>query len=55
MRFLRAVSSAADPTAPMSFAGNYFSIDDLVLQPCFVQRPLPIWLAANPSPARPPP
>ena len=51
MRFLHAVSSAADSTAPMSFTGNYFSIDDLVMQPGFVQRPLPIWLAANP-PAR---
>ena len=48
IRFLRAMSSAADPAAAVSFAGNYFSIDDLVLRPGFVQRPLPIWLAANP-------
>jgi alkanesulfonate monooxygenase SsuD/methylene tetrahydromethanopterin reductase-like flavin-dependent oxidoreductase (luciferase family) len=48
VRFLRAMSAGQDPAAPVSFAGSYFSIDDLVLRPGFVQRPLPVWLAANP-------
>jgi alkanesulfonate monooxygenase SsuD/methylene tetrahydromethanopterin reductase-like flavin-dependent oxidoreductase (luciferase family) len=46
--FLRAVSSAHENNAPVRFDGEYFSIRDLVLRPGFVQRPLPIWLAANP-------
>ena len=45
VRFLRAASSS--PTT--SFAGKYVQIDDLQLAPGFVQRPLPIWIAANPS------
>jgi alkanesulfonate monooxygenase SsuD/methylene tetrahydromethanopterin reductase-like flavin-dependent oxidoreductase (luciferase family) len=53
VRFLRAVSSGADPAVPVNFAGTYFSIDDLVLRPGFVQRPLPIWLAANPPAGAP--
>ena len=53
MRFLRAVSTGADPAAPVSFTGNFFSVDDLVLRPGFVQRPLPVWLAANPRAGAP--
>ncbi len=33
-----------------SFHGRLLDIDDLELVPGFVQRPFPIWLAANPSP-----
>jgi alkanesulfonate monooxygenase SsuD/methylene tetrahydromethanopterin reductase-like flavin-dependent oxidoreductase (luciferase family) len=46
--FLRAVSSGPDALAPVSFAGRYVAIDDLVLRPGFAQRPLPVWMAANP-------
>jgi len=53
VRFLRAVSAGADPAAPVSFAGDYFSVDDLVLRHGFVQRPLPVWLAANPPAGAP--
>ena len=42
--FLRAVSSRQ----PVSFSGRYISVEDLSLAPPFVQRPLPIWVAANP-------
>jgi alkanesulfonate monooxygenase SsuD/methylene tetrahydromethanopterin reductase-like flavin-dependent oxidoreductase (luciferase family) len=46
--FLRSVSSGA-----RSFHGTFVDLDDLDLGPGFVQRPLPLWLAANPSPAAP--
>jgi alkanesulfonate monooxygenase SsuD/methylene tetrahydromethanopterin reductase-like flavin-dependent oxidoreductase (luciferase family) len=47
--FLRAVSSQQ----PVSFSGRYLSVDGLSLAVPFVQRPLPIWLAANPPAAAP--
>jgi len=47
--FLRAVSSRQ----PVSFSGRYLSVEDLTLAPPFVQRPLPIWLAANPPAGAP--
>ena len=47
--FLRAVSSQQ----PTSFSGRYVSVEDLSLAPPFVQRPLPIWLAANPPAGAP--
>lgn len=47
VEFLRVVSASE----AASFHGTYLDIDDLRLTPGFVQRPLPIWLAANPSPA----
>jgi alkanesulfonate monooxygenase SsuD/methylene tetrahydromethanopterin reductase-like flavin-dependent oxidoreductase (luciferase family) len=53
MRFLHAVSAGGDPAAPVTFDGSYFSVDDLVLRPGFVQRPLPVWLAANPPAGAP--
>lgn len=53
VEFLRAVSSRSSGAAPVAFSGAYFSIDDLVLRPGFVQRPLPIWLAANPPAGAP--
>ncbi|GLY16968.1 LLM class F420-dependent oxidoreductase [Kineosporia sp. NBRC 101677] len=43
--FLREVSNGAT-----SFHGTFTQVDDLDLGPGFVQRPLPIWVAANPSP-----
>nr|WP_269329964.1 LLM class flavin-dependent oxidoreductase [Kineosporia babensis] len=43
--FLRQVSAGAT-----SFSGAYTEVDELDLGPGFVQRPLPIWIAANPSP-----
>jgi alkanesulfonate monooxygenase SsuD/methylene tetrahydromethanopterin reductase-like flavin-dependent oxidoreductase (luciferase family) len=48
VEFLRTVSSRSSDAAPVEFSGTYFSIDDLVLRPGFVQHPLPIWLTANP-------
>lgn len=52
VEFLRTVSSRAC-SDPVGFSGTYFSIDDLVLRPGFVQHPLPIWLAANPPASAP--
>ena len=48
--FLRAVSSGQ----PVSFSGRHIRVEDLSLAPPFVQRPLPIWLAANPTADAPP-
>jgi alkanesulfonate monooxygenase SsuD/methylene tetrahydromethanopterin reductase-like flavin-dependent oxidoreductase (luciferase family) len=48
--FLRALSTGGT----ISFAGNYFSIDDYQLNPSFVQRPLPIWFTGNPPPSASP-
>jgi len=45
--FLR-LASAAD--GAFDYHGKHVSVTDLELRPAFVQRPLPIWLAANPSP-----
>jgi len=42
--FLRAVSEGG----PVSFSGEFFSIEDFELAPAFVQRPLPIWMTGNP-------
>jgi alkanesulfonate monooxygenase SsuD/methylene tetrahydromethanopterin reductase-like flavin-dependent oxidoreductase (luciferase family) len=43
--FLRAVSGGET-----SFHGSFLDVDELDLGPGFVQRPLPVWLAANPAP-----
>jgi alkanesulfonate monooxygenase SsuD/methylene tetrahydromethanopterin reductase-like flavin-dependent oxidoreductase (luciferase family) len=43
--FLRAVSAGAT-----SFSGTYTQVEDLDLGAGFVQRPLPVWMTANPSP-----
>lgn len=45
VEFLRTVSTGAT-----SFHGTYTQVDDLDLGAGFVQRPLPVWIAANPSP-----
>jgi alkanesulfonate monooxygenase SsuD/methylene tetrahydromethanopterin reductase-like flavin-dependent oxidoreductase (luciferase family) len=42
--FLRQVSEGS----PTSFAGEFFTIEDLELTPGFVQHPLPIWMTGNP-------
>lgn len=47
VRFLRAVSS----TDTLSFEGTHVRARDLRIVPAFVQRPLPIWLTANPGSA----
>jgi alkanesulfonate monooxygenase SsuD/methylene tetrahydromethanopterin reductase-like flavin-dependent oxidoreductase (luciferase family) len=44
--FLRQVSSGG----ATSFAGEFFTIDDLELKPPFRQQPLPIWMTGNPPP-----
>jgi alkanesulfonate monooxygenase SsuD/methylene tetrahydromethanopterin reductase-like flavin-dependent oxidoreductase (luciferase family) len=41
-------ASAAD--GPFGYHGKHVSVTDLTLRPSFVQRPLPIWMAGNPSP-----
>jgi alkanesulfonate monooxygenase SsuD/methylene tetrahydromethanopterin reductase-like flavin-dependent oxidoreductase (luciferase family) len=46
--FLR-LASAGD--GAFDYRGKHVSVTDLALRPAFVQRPLPIWMAANPSPA----
>lgn len=43
--FLRTVSTGAT-----SFRGSFTQVEDLDLGAGFTQRPLPIWIAANPSP-----
>lgn len=43
--FLRAVSRGG----AVSFAGEYFAIDDFEQAPAFLQRPLPIWMTGNPA------
>ncbi len=48
VEFLRRVASEERP----SFAGTV-EVSELELRPPFVQRPFPIWLAANPSAAAP--
>ncbi|HZM57779.1 MAG TPA: hypothetical protein VFC03_22455 [Acidimicrobiales bacterium] len=45
--FLRQVSSEQRN----AFTGRHFAETDLVLLPPFVQRPLPIWMVANPAKA----
>lgn len=44
---LRALSAGG----PVSFAGEHVQVHELDLRPGFVQRPLPIWIVANPSAA----
>lgn len=46
VRFLRAVARGAT-----SFHGEFVEVDDLDLGPGFVQRPMPVWVAANPPPS----
>jgi alkanesulfonate monooxygenase SsuD/methylene tetrahydromethanopterin reductase-like flavin-dependent oxidoreductase (luciferase family) len=36
---------------PASFSGAHIQVEALELRPAFVQRPLPIWIVANPSAA----
>jgi alkanesulfonate monooxygenase SsuD/methylene tetrahydromethanopterin reductase-like flavin-dependent oxidoreductase (luciferase family) len=43
--FLRQASTAEE----LDFAGKYVQVSGLSLRPAFVQRPLPIWIVANPS------
>jgi alkanesulfonate monooxygenase SsuD/methylene tetrahydromethanopterin reductase-like flavin-dependent oxidoreductase (luciferase family) len=45
--FLRQLSTAEE----LHFAGRYVQVSGLSLRPAFVQRPLPIWVAGNPSAA----
>lgn len=45
--FLRQVSAADE----LEFSGRYLQVTGLSLRPAFVQRPLPIWIAGNPSAA----
>jgi alkanesulfonate monooxygenase SsuD/methylene tetrahydromethanopterin reductase-like flavin-dependent oxidoreductase (luciferase family) len=46
VEFVRGASTGAT-----SFHGPFTHVEDLDLGPGFVQRPLPIWITANPSPA----
>jgi len=46
--FLRRASEA---DGAFGYQGKHVTVADLTLRPAFVQRPLPIWMAANPSPA----
>jgi alkanesulfonate monooxygenase SsuD/methylene tetrahydromethanopterin reductase-like flavin-dependent oxidoreductase (luciferase family) len=45
--FLRLASSSEQVT----FAGEHVTVRDVELRPRFVQRPLPIWMVANPGPS----
>ena len=36
---------------PVTLRGEHLDVEDLVLQPGFVQQPLPVWIVANPSAA----
>jgi alkanesulfonate monooxygenase SsuD/methylene tetrahydromethanopterin reductase-like flavin-dependent oxidoreductase (luciferase family) len=45
--FLRLASGADDA---FDYHGKHVTVTDLTLRPAFVQHPLPIWMAANPSP-----
>ncbi len=47
--FLRRASAAGD--GAFDYHGKHVAVTDLTLRPAFAQRPLPIWMAANPSPA----
>jgi alkanesulfonate monooxygenase SsuD/methylene tetrahydromethanopterin reductase-like flavin-dependent oxidoreductase (luciferase family) len=50
VEFLRLIS--ADGVAALT--GERFSVTELSLEPQFVQRPLPIWMVANPAPSASP-
>lgn len=43
--FLRVVSTHER----VSFVGDHIQVEDLDVQPAFAQRPIPIWMVANPS------
>jgi alkanesulfonate monooxygenase SsuD/methylene tetrahydromethanopterin reductase-like flavin-dependent oxidoreductase (luciferase family) len=47
VELLRALSA----DGPVTFEGEHVQLHDFTLRPGFVQRPLPIWMVANPSPA----
>ena len=42
-------ASAAD--GAFDYHGKHVTVTDLTLRPAFIQRPLPIWMAGNPSPS----
>jgi len=45
VRLLRAASTSDR----LTFSGDHVTVEDLDLRPAFLQRPLPIWVVANPS------
>jgi alkanesulfonate monooxygenase SsuD/methylene tetrahydromethanopterin reductase-like flavin-dependent oxidoreductase (luciferase family) len=50
VNFLRLVST----DGVVTFSGERLSVTELSLEPKFVQRPLPIWMVANPAPSASP-